>query len=201
MSEATPGEVRERVWVALQRAGAVAYPVPAFGHHPNFRGAGQAAELLLPELFARGFVKPGDTVLSYPDYVLKGLRKGLLEGGVSVVVPAKHGDDYRLLTSGKVAPAKASSIAGAEKVGERITELPSCRLALVACVAVSAVGAGLGKGYGFGLPEQARGLPLFTLVHDLQVVAAVPEPEHDLTAFATPTEVVWCANRGAQSEG
>ena len=189
----TPGQVREQVWVALQKAGAVAYPAPAFGHHPNFVGAGQAAKLLLPELFARGYVKPGDTVLSYPDYVLKPLRKGLLEAGVSVVVPAKHGDDYRLLTSGKVAPAKASSIAGAEQVGERIAELPSCRVTLVACVAVAAAGGGLGKGYGFGLPGQARGLPSFTLVHALQVLAAVPEPEHALTAFATPAGVVWCA--------
>ncbi len=193
MNEPTPGEVREHVWVALQKAGAVAYPAPAFGHHPNFRGASQAAKLLLPELFSEKFFKPGDTVLSYPDYVLKPLRKGLLEGGVSVVVPAQHGDDYRLLTSGEVAPAKASSIAGAEKVGEPVTELPPCRAALVACVAVSALGRGLGKGYGFGLPGQARGLPLFTLAHPLQVLATVPEPEHTLTAFATPTAVVWCA--------
>ena len=191
MTPSTPGEVRERVWVALQRAGAVAYPAPAFGHHPNFVGASQAAKLLLPELFARGYVKPGDTVLSYPDYVLKPLRKGLLEGGVSVVVPAKHGDDYRLLAVGKVAPAKASSIAGAEQVGERVTELPSCRVALVACVAVSALGEGLGKGYGFSLPERARGLPLFTLAHPLQVLAEMPTSDHALTAFATPKEVVW----------
>ena len=192
MNEATPGEVRERVWVALQKAGAVAYPAPAFGHHPNFRGASQAAKLLLPELFSQGFLKPGDTVLSYPDYVLKPLRKGLLEHGVSVVVPAQHGDDYRLLTSGKVAPAKASSIAGAEKEGERVTDLPACRLALVACVAASRTGAGLSKGYGFGLPA-ALELPLFTLVHPLQVLPELPGSEHALTAFATPSEVVWCA--------
>lgn len=191
--EATSGEVRERVWVALQRAGAVAYPAPAFGHHPNFQGASQAAKLLLPELLARGLVKPGDTVLSYPDYVLKALRKGMLEAGVSVVVPAKHGDDYRLLTSGKVAPASSSSIAGAEKEGERITELPSCRLALVACVAVSRAGSGLSKGYGFSLPATAKELPLFTLVHPLQILLEVPAPDHALSAFATPEEVVWCA--------
>ena len=192
MNEVTPGKVRERIWVALQRAGAVAYPAPAFGHHPNFRGASQAAKCLLPELFARGFLKPGDSVLSYPDYVLKALRKGLLESGVNVVVPAQHGDDYRLLTSGKVAPAKASSIAGAEKEGERMTELPACRVALVACVAVSRTGRSLSKGYGFSLPT-ALELPLFTLVHPLQVLPELPGSERALTAFATPSEIVWCA--------
>lgn len=189
----TPGEVRERVWVALQKAGAVAYPAPAFGHHPNFRGASQAAKILLPELFSRGLLEPGDTVLSYPDYVLRGLRKGLLESGVSVVVPAQHGDAYRLLASSKVTPAKASTIAGAEKEGEPLTTPPHCRLALVACVAVSRAGQSLGKGYGFSLPAAALELPVVTLVHPLQVLPDLPASDHVLTAFATPEEVVWCA--------
>ena len=183
------GDVREQVWVRLMKERALAYPYPPFGHHPNFRGAGAAAETLLTELFAKAVLNPGDTVLSYPDYVLKGVRKGLLERGVNVIVPAKHGPDYRLLDSAEVSPAKASTIAGAEKVGKAIVVLPKITCFFAACVAVSVSGRGLTKGYGFRLPTDAR--PAFAVVHDLQILEALPSPDLRLEAYATPEEVHW----------
>ena len=186
------GEVRERVWTTLMKERALAYPYPAYGHHPNFRGAAQAANLLLPELLARELVKAGDTVLSYPDYVLKGLRKGLLEAGVNVVVPGKH-KGYRLLESAKVKPGRVSSIAGAEKEGTKLDAPPPVSLTFLACVALTREGALLTKGYGFGLPLETQELPSFSVAHPLQILKSLPGTDAHVTAFATPEEVVWCA--------
>ena len=184
------GELREAVWTRLMKERALAYPYPPFGHHPNFKGAGQAAELLLADLLARAYVRAGDTVLSYPDYVLKGLRKGLLEAGVNVIVPAKHGPDYRLLTAATVNAAGASSIAGAEREGERLSTLPDVQLALCACVAVDGSGGALTKGYGFKFPESLS-VPVVTLVHPLQICETLPETDVKLSAFATPEGITW----------
>jgi len=192
MTDLKVGEVRERIWTTLMKERALAYPYPAFGHHPNFRGASQAANLLLPELLAKGLLKPGDTVLSYPDYVLKGLRKGLLEANVNVVVPGKY-KGYRLLESAKVRPAKASSIAGAEKEGTKLDVLPPVSLTFIACVALTREGALLTKGYGFSLPPEVRALPSFSVAHPLQVLDTLPETDIHITAFALPDEVVWCS--------
>lgn len=184
----TAGELREQVYVDLLRARAVAYPNPPFGHHPNFVGAADAAALLLEYLLGWR-LRAGTAVLSYPDYVLRPLRRGLLERGVSVVVPAKHGKGYRHLVSGRVDAAKASSIAGAEAEGEWLAELPALRACLVACVALSPDGHHLGKGYGFAPPEEAAHLPRFALAHPLMVRAELPEPEGVLAAYATPQGV------------
>ena len=85
--------------------------------------------------------------------------------------------------------AKASTIAGAEKVGETISALPKIRCFFAACVAVSSSGAGLTKGYGFSLPPNAQ--PIFAVVHELQVLEALPAPDLKLAAYASPEVVVW----------
>ena len=188
----TAGELREQVYVELLRAGAVAYPNPPFGHHPNFRGAGEAAEQLLDYLFAAR-LRPGMTVLSYPDYVLRPLRQGLLKRGVHVIVPAKYGKGYRLLESGRVDPGKGSSIAGAEQEGQWLGTLPApggIAACFVACVALSRRGQWLGKGYGFRLPGELRKRPCYALAHPLMLRGALPEAEGELAAFATPVELV-----------
>ena len=182
----TPGEVREQMWIKLTKERALAYPYPPFGHHPNFKGATKAATLLLADLLKQGDLKPGDTVLSYPDYVLKGFRKGCLEAGINVVVPAKYGKVYRFLKTGVVKASKASTIAGAEKEGEMIKELPSIKLCAVACVAATYEGDVLTKGFGFSLPDEVLTKPIVGLLHPLQILASLPEPEYELSVWATP---------------
>lgn len=183
------GSVRNWVWTELMRRRQVGYPLPPHGHHPNFTGAGRAATLLLAELFGTRALKPGSTVLCYPDLVLKPLRKRLLEAGVHVVVPAQHGERYRLLKSGIVHAGKASSIAGAEREGEDIALLPAVSFTFVACVAVSALGEVLTKGYGFALPTSVQHLPSATVAHPLQVVAELEADAPPVTLFATPAEL------------
>ena len=120
--------------------------------------------------------------------VLKPLRKRLLEAGLNVVVPAQHGEHYRLLKSGVVSPGKASSIAGAEREGELVT-LPEVSFVFVACVAVSPAGEVLTKGYGFALSREVAGLPSATAVHPLQIVPGLLPDAPPVKLFATPTEV------------
>ena len=183
------GDLREWVWATLMRERQAAYPLPPRGHHPNFRGAGAAAARLVGYLLEHAHLSPGDCVISYPDYVLKPLRKNLLEAGVSVVVPAKYGDAYRLLDAQKVPPTGGSSIAGAERHGELIRALPELRMAFLACVAVSERGDVLDKGYGFRLPERLSALPSATLAHPLQRFETLPERTARVGFYALPDRV------------
>lgn len=180
------GDLRERVWAALMRAHAAAYPLPVHGHNPNFRGAAEAAAPLLALLLGEGALRPGERVLCYPDYVLKPIRKGLLEAGIDVVVAAKYGSGYRLLESALVPPAGASSIAGAERHGRALAELPAVSMTFVACVALDERGGFLSKGYGFGLPAETRALPSATIVHPLQLLPRVEPAEGRVRYYALP---------------
>ncbi len=184
-----PGDIREAIWTSLIKEQVAAYPLPPYGHNPNFRGSSEAAVLLLEELLKRTMIKPGDTVLSYPDYVLKQLRKGLLSASINVIVPAKFGKNFRLLESSKIEAEEGSSISGAEKVGTAIQELPALTMTFIACVAITNKGNYIDKGYGFHLPENVRALPSATIVHPLQIVADLAS-ETKVRLFATPEEVL-----------
>ncbi len=184
-----PGDIREEIWTNLIKEQIAAYPLPPYGHNPNFKGSSEAATLLLEEILKQAMLKPGDTVLSYPDYVLKGLRKGLLQAGINVVVPAKFGKGYRLVVASPVNAQEGSSISGAEKVGAAITELPELTMTFVACVAINNKGNYIDKGYGFHLPESAQGLPSATIVHPLQIVKEL-ESQVNVSLFATSEKVV-----------
>jgi 5-formyltetrahydrofolate cyclo-ligase len=185
------GDLREDVWTRLLSERVASYPLPPHGHHPNFKGAGQAASLLIEHLLRTHRIASGQTVLCYPDYVLKPLRKGLLATGVNVVVPAQYGKAYRYLNSQQVSPSKASSISGAEVEGEKITVLPEVQLVAVAVVALSDEGQVLGKGYGFSVPAALPACPLVTLVHPLQLrIFSLAGPQLKVDVYATPEKVV-----------
>jgi len=189
------GAIRERIWASLMRARVAVYPLPCRGHHPNFRGAGVAAAKLASYLLADGWLGPGDTVLSYPDYVLRPLRRELLKSGVSVVVPSQYRRHWLLLQPDLVEAKQAATIRGAERQGQALTELPPVRLALVACVAFDLAGRALDKGYGFKLP--AIKVPAVALAHPLQQIEAVPEANLHLNLVATPEKVCNLASSGA----
>lgn len=186
-TDMTEGEIRDYIWTSMSQYHVAAYPLPPYGHHPNFSGSGEAAQRLLEYLLNENLLCQGQTVLSYPDYVLKPLRKGLLEKGVNVVVPAKYGKGYRLLESGKVNTAQASSISGAEKEGVLIKTLPELDFAFLACVALAKTGQVLSKGYGFSLPE--LDLKTSTIIHPIQQVTAL-RSGLEVDVWASPTELV-----------
>ena len=188
--DTSSGRVREWVWNKLLRERQVGYPLPPHAHHPNFTGSAKAASRLLEHLLQTRALKPGVTVLCYPDMVLKPLRKRLLEAGIDVLVPAQHGERYRFLKSGSVDAGRASSIAGAEREGELTGLRGEVAFSFVACVAVSRAGGVLTKGYGFALPPEVLYAPSATVVHPLQVVAGLEPDAPSVTVFATPSEVV-----------
>lgn len=183
------GDLREEVWTRLLRERVAAYPLPPHGHHPNFRGASEAAALLAEYLMSHTLLQAGDAVLCYPDYVLRPLRKHLLEEGVHVVVPAKYGDGFRRLESGRVPPTKAATIAGAERYGENASLPENVRWAFLACVACDEGGGVLHKGYGFDLPPALSPLPTATLLHPLQCVPTLAHPDRRVKLYATPQKV------------
>jgi 5-formyltetrahydrofolate cyclo-ligase len=182
------GDIREEIWTNLIKEQVAAYPLPPYGHNPNFKGSSEAATLLLEELLKQGWIKSGDTVLSYPDYVLKQLRKGLLNAGVHVVVPAKFGKGYRLVAASQLNAEEGSSISGAERVGTAIKDLPALKMTFIACVAMTKEGNYIDKGYGFHLPESVRDMPSATIVHSLQLVTAL-DSKVTVGLFATPEEI------------
>lgn len=182
------GEIRDHIWTNLSRYHVAAYPLPPHGHHPNFSGATDAAQRLLDYLLNETYLAKGQTVLSYPDYVLKPLRKGLLERGLRVIVPAKYGKGFRVLEPDKVNFNQASSIAGAEKEGLLIHSLPTVDFAFVACVALARSGKVLSKGYGFSLPDELSVLTA-TLIHPMQEVTEL-NSDLDVQIWATPAEVI-----------
>jgi 5-formyltetrahydrofolate cyclo-ligase len=108
--------------------------------------------------------------------------------------------------------SQAATIAGAEKLGRRVSpdEMQPIDAVICGSVAVGRDGSRLGKGGGFSDLElaivSALGLvnektPVMTTVHDLQVLdEPIPMLAHDivLTHFATPGEVVVCDKRERQ---
>ncbi len=186
----TTGELRDTIWTTMLRSNVATYPLPPYGHHPNFKGAKEAAYKLVDYLFQNGKLKAQQTVLCYPDYVLKPLRKYLLEQDVNVVVPAKYKTAYRLLNAKTVNPSSSSSISGAEKEGELIPALGYIDFAFLASVAIAQNGYSLSKGYGFRLPTLA--CKKASIVHSSQLIYTLPE---DATSFnkldywATPDSI------------
>ncbi len=185
---ASPGVIRTQIWNKMLKERVLVYPIPANGHHPNFKSASKAAKLLVDELFAIGKIKVGDTVLSYPDYVLRPVRKLLLEKEITVIVPAKY-KGYRKLEPERVNAWIGSSISGAEKQGELISDIPSVAMAFVAVVAVDNSGASISKGYGFNLPQDLKDIYKATIVHSLQIINTISESELILTIYAEPQKV------------
>lgn len=169
-----------------------AYPLPPTGHHPNFRGATEAAERLITQLEFQNQLKNVTSVLCYPDYVLKPVRRILLEKGFNVVVPSKYGKKYRFLDAKTVSATKSSSISGAEKEGILLKSLPETELAVVSCVALTRSGDLLSKGYGFKLPE-GLGIPVVSIAHPVQVLNSFSEMDRrvahiKINFFATPED-------------
>lgn len=189
MTTSSALRLRREVYAALMRAKVAAYPYPPHGHHPNFKGAAQAAERLLAQLWARTWLAPGQTVLCYPDYVLSPLRRRLLQAGVDVVVPAQYRSGYRLLVAGRVDPRRAASIAGAERLGVPLSEPPACALVALAGVVFDRRGRVLSKGYGFRTPAALAALPAVALCHELQLVERLELWDAEVQLLATPTDV------------
>ncbi len=195
-------EIRKKVWELLDQSGVSRFPRPVVGRIPNFEGAERAAEMLavLPEFQRASVVKVN------PDSPQKAVRRAVLSEGKVLVMPSPRLRRGFLVLNSIIRGADlgmASTIRGVLRYGRPcgIEDLPRVDLIIAGSVAVSRSGARVGKGGGYSEIEYGilrdLGLlneetPVFTTVHNLQIVERVPKEDHDflVDAIVTPAKVI-----------
>jgi len=206
--------IRTRVWRLLEEAKVSKFPKPITGRIPNFVGSEEAAK----RLFSQPEFRKAEVIKVNPDSPQAPVRLGVLMHGKVVVMPTPRLKGGFLLLNPKCIPKRhlrrASTIRGAFKYGEScpLEDLPKVDLLVVGSVAVSLDGVRVGKGGGYSELEYAilrelelidEATPIYTTVHDLQIVNDAPREEHDLTVdvIITPTRVLRLNRKYRQPKG
>jgi len=199
----TKDEIRKAIWNYLEQQDLARFPRPVYNRIPNFVGSGIAAEKI-KEL--REF-KEANVIKVNPDSPQAMVRRIVLETGRTLLMPTPRlrGGFLKVDPSqiGRQASRKASSIAGAFRIGEKISlsKLPKIDLIVAGSVAVSLDGGRVGKGEGYSELEfgvlRGRGrvgdeTKIVTTVHDSQIVERVPVERYDIPVdyILTPTRVI-----------
>jgi len=207
--------VREGVWTALERSGAVGTK-NVHNKIPDFHGAETAAQ----QLFELDIWRKARVVKSNPDRPQRPIRQRALEEGkvLYMAVPRlRKGQCFLQLDPAvlETSPARASTIAGAFRHGRLvfIDEMLPVDLVVSGSVAVNRQGTRIGKGGGFADLEYAlaatagtirRDTPVITTVHRLQVLEEeLPRTRHDvcLDYVLTPEETIRCTGNAPRPEG
>ena len=196
-------EIRRRIWGLLESRGVARFPRPVYGRIPNFIGAEKAAERISEQ---KEF-KSARVIKVNPDSPQMPIRRLILESGKTLIMPTpKLRSGFLLLDPKQIKRrnlAEASSIRGAFKYGRTcpLKDLPRIDLVIVGSVAVSKDGIRIGKGGGYSEIEYGilrelnlieEGTPVFTSIHDLQLIDEAPIEEHDLTVdlISTPRRII-----------
>jgi len=175
----------------LENRGVARFPKPIRGRIPNFIGAEKAAERMISQ---KEF-ENAEVIKVNPDFPQIPVRLIALKHGKLLIMPTprlKRG--FMLLDPDRIpreALVKASTIRGAFKYGKTcsLKDLPQVDLIVVGSVAVSKDGVRIGKGGGYSEIEYGilrelslidERTPIFTSIHDLQLVASAPKEDHDL---------------------
>ncbi|HIE18440.1 TPA: 5-formyltetrahydrofolate cyclo-ligase [Candidatus Bathyarchaeota archaeon] len=175
----------------LENRGVARFPKPIRGRIPNFIGAEKAAERMISQ---KEF-ENAEVIKVNPDSPQIPVRLIALKYGKLLMMPTprlKKGfmllDPYRIPRKDWV---KASTIRGAFKYGKTcsLKDLPQVDLIVVGSVAVSKDGVRIGKGGGYSEIEYGilrelslidERTPIFSSIHDLQLIASAPKEDHDL---------------------
>ena len=207
-------EIRKAVWKTLERKGVARFPKPIQGRIPNFIGAEKAAEgMITQKEFANA-----DVIKVNPDSPQIPVRLDALKCRKLLIMPTprlKKG--FILLDPDRIpreALVKASTIKGAFKYGKicSLQDLPHIDLIVVGSVAVSKDGIRIGRGGGFseieyGILRELRLVseetPIFTSIHDLQLINSAPKEEHDLVVdfIFTPRRTLRIRRKYPQPRG
>jgi len=207
-------EIRKEVWRILEKRGVARFPKPIQGRIPNFIGAEKAAERLVSQ---KEF-ENADVIKVNPDSPQRMIRQAALQFGKVLVMPTpKLRKGFIVLDPDKIpmnAFMKASTIKGAFKYGRiyPLKDLPHVDLIVVGSVAVSKDGVRVGKGGGYseieyGILRELKLIdertPVFTSIHDLQIVDSVPRKDHDLVVdlISTPKRVFRVKRKYPQPKG
>jgi len=206
--------VRRKIWTIMDQCGVSRFPMPVIGRIPNFVGADEAARRLSEQVEFQS----ADVVKVNPDAPQSRVRKDVLSAGKVLVMPTPRLRRGFILLDPKSIPGKfhveASSIKGSFRYGKfcPLKELPEVDSIVAGSVAVSEDGVRIGKGGGYSELEYAilrelclvdERTPIFTTVHDLQIVDYVPREPHDfiVDAVITPTKVIRVKRKDAQPKG
>lgn len=198
--------IRERVWAALEAAGAVETGVA--GYIPDFRGADQAAG----RLAALPVWQQARVLKIVPDRAQLPVRILALEQGKLVYMAAPKlatPEPFYVLDPATltISPTEAAQreIAARTAATTDVDGMQHIDLVIVGSVAVNPKGARLGKGAGYsdielGLLSEAglvtEGTTICTTVHEHQVLdEELPELRHDFRVdlIATPQRIIWCS--------
>lgn len=206
--------IRNKIWKLLEDNNIARFPRPVFGRIPNFAGAESAAQRLSDE---EEFTK-ASFIKCNPDAPQRNVRFNVLSSGKTLLMATPRlREGFLLLSSNKIKTQdyrRASSIAGAFQFGETISihNMPKIDLIVMGSVAVTRDGVRLGKGEGYAEIEYAilrelnlvdERTPIFTTVHDVQLVDEIPIEKHDvlIDVIVTPTEVIRTNSRLPKPKG
>ncbi len=207
-------EIRKEVWRILEKKGVARFPKPVQGRIPNFIGAEKAAERIISQ---KEF-EDAEVIKVNPDSPQIPVRRLALTSGKLLIMPTPRLKKGFMLLDPRRVPreafAKASTLRGAFKYGRicPLGELPQVDLIVVGSVAVSRDGVRVGKGGGYseieyGILRELRlideGTPVFTSIHDLQIIDSAPKEDHDLVIdlISTPRRIYRVERKYPQPEG
>ncbi|MCP8309447.1 MAG: 5-formyltetrahydrofolate cyclo-ligase [archaeon] len=191
-------EIRERIWLEMERKGIATFPLPCFGRIPNFKGA----EVAAIKLRRIDEYKDASSIMIGPDSPQAPVRRlALLDGKLLVMPTPGLRSGYLIIRPERVKgkEKEASTIRGAFKYGELTNAPPTLDLIAEGSVAVDLDGYRLGKGKGFGDREISlaeyiakKSIIIITTVHDIQIVDFVPREEHDkrVDIIITPNKII-----------
>jgi len=191
-------EIRERIWLEMERKEIATFPLPCFGRIPNFKGA----EVAALKLRSIDEYKDASSIMVGPDSPQAPVRRiALLDGKLLVMPTPGLKSGYLIIRPERVKDKEkeASTIRGAFKHGELTNAPPSLDLIVEGSVAVDLDGYRLGKGKGFGDREISlaediakKRIIVITTVHDTQILDFVPREEHDkrVDIIITPTKII-----------
>ena len=206
--------IREEVWRLMEESGVSRFPKPVAGRIPNFEGSERAARRLVGQ---REF-QYARVVKVNPDSPQTHVRRSVLQSGKLLVMPTPRLRKGFILLDPRKIPkrlvANASTIRGAFNYGRlcSFAELPTVDLIVAGSVAVSRDGVRIGKGGGYSEIEYGvlrelnlinKDTPIFTTVHDIQMIDKAPKEEHDFVvdAIITPTKVVRVERKHSHPKG
>lgn len=206
--------IRKKIWSLMEEKGVTEFPKPVFGRIPNFVGAENAALRLCQQIEYQG----AEVVKVNPDAPQRPVRMKVLLDGKKLLMPTPRlRKGFMVLDPDEVpreSYSRASTIKGAFRYGRLgpLQELPRVDLIVTGSVAVAKDGVRIGKGGGYSEIEYGvlreigavnEETPIFTTIHDLQIVDEAPAEPHDLTvdAVVTPTTVIRVNRRAGRPSG
>ncbi|WP_137286690.1 5-formyltetrahydrofolate cyclo-ligase [Halorussus salinisoli] len=198
--------LRERIWDYLEDEGIARFPFPPHDRIPNFAGAADAAD----RLAETGEWEDAAAIKANPDAPQLPVRRRALREGKTVymAVPRLRDDEpFYELDPAEIPPEEydsAPTISHVESYARQIgpEEVASIDLVVSGSVAVTEVGARVGKGEGYSDLEYAvlrelelvgEETPIATTVHDAQVVdedVAVEDHDVPMDLVVTPTRTI-----------